>query len=197
MADFEGLALGATPDDHAPASVQVDADVLLGLHLGPPSSWSDWFRNPEFSTRLSMTRVDLVAFDATLRRHRMPSRCSACRPEYSPIRSHGSGQALLHHISLPDATVAVSRCKERAVPHRVHTDGVGSKGNRRRKPRRPQTAAVPRRESWRVGQPPVWWLAPAVIIAGLLRLSVSLLGKFVRRVRSLFERPKGRSAQRH
>jgi len=69
MADFEGLAFGAAPDDHAPASVQVDADVLLGLHLGPPSSWSDWFGDPEFFTRLSMTRVDLVAFDARLRRH--------------------------------------------------------------------------------------------------------------------------------
>ena len=45
-----------------------------------------------------MTRVDLVAFDAMLRRHRLPSYCSACRPEYPPIRSHGSGQALLHHI---------------------------------------------------------------------------------------------------
>ena len=29
----------------------------------------------------------------------MPSYCSACRPEYPPIRSHGSGQALLHHIT--------------------------------------------------------------------------------------------------
>jgi hypothetical protein len=29
----------------------------------------------------------------------MPSYCSACRSEYPPIRSHGSGQALLHHIT--------------------------------------------------------------------------------------------------
>jgi hypothetical protein len=29
----------------------------------------------------------------------MPSYCSACRSEYPPIRSHGSGQALLHHIN--------------------------------------------------------------------------------------------------
>ena len=29
----------------------------------------------------------------------MPSYCLACRPEYSPTRSRGSGQALLHHIS--------------------------------------------------------------------------------------------------
>src|ERR1035441_1450075 len=93
MADFESLAFGAAPDDHAPASVQVDADVLLGLHLGPPSSWSDWFGNPEFFTRLSMTRVDLVGFCTTLRRHAVPSYCSVCRPEYSPTRSHGSGQA--------------------------------------------------------------------------------------------------------
>jgi hypothetical protein len=72
----------------------------------------------------------------------MPSYCSACRPEYPPIRSHGSGQALLHHIR-PSTTAPDPHVKTPVVKlHGAPLQSVVVLGERRALTKRDDTPPV-------------------------------------------------------